>query len=33
MASRKTVQMTLFVKQKLRHRCREQMYGYQWGKG
>ena len=26
---RKMVQMTRFAGQKLRHRCREQMYGYQ----
>ena len=27
------VQMNLFAKQKYRHRCREQTYGYQGGKG
>ena len=27
------VQMNLFSKQKQRHRCREQTYGYQAGKG
>ena len=26
------VQMNQFAGQKLRHRCREQMYGYQGGK-
>ena len=25
--------MNLFAKQKWGHRCREQPYGYQWGKG
>ena len=29
---RKIVQMNRFSGQKLRHRCREQMYGHQWGK-
>ena len=29
----KMVQMNLFAKQKQRHRCREQTYGYQGGKG
>ena len=33
MESRKTIQMNLFAKQKKRHRHREQMYGYQGGKG
>ena len=27
------VQMNLLAKQKCRHRCREQMYGHQGGKG
>ena len=27
------VQMNLFVKQKERHRCKEQAYGYQGGQG
>ena len=27
------VQMNLFAKQKQRHRCREQTYGHQGGKG
>ena len=26
------VQMNWFAGQKLRHRCREQTYGHQWGK-
>ena len=26
------VQMNWFAEQKLRHRCREQTYGHQWGK-
>ena len=30
---RKMVQMNRFAGQKLRHRCREQMYGYQRGRG
>ena len=30
--TRKMVQMNLFAGQKLRHRCREQMYGHQGGK-
>ena len=29
---RKTVQMSRFAGQKLRHRCREQTYGHQGGK-
>ena len=29
---RKMVQMNRFAGQKLRHRCREQMYGHQGGK-
>ena len=29
---RKMVQMNWFAWQKLRHRCREQMYGHQGGK-
>ena len=29
---RKVVQMSRFAGQKLRHRCREQMYGHQGGK-
>ena len=29
---RKMVQMNRFAGQKLRHRCREQMYGHQVGK-
>ena len=29
---RKKVQMSRFAGQKLRHRCREQMYGHQGGK-
>ena len=32
MEPRKMVQMNLFAGQKLRHRCREQMYGHQGGK-
>ena len=32
MESRKMVEMILFAKQKHRHRCTEQMYGYQEGK-
>ena len=31
MDSRKIIQMNLLAKQKERHRCREQMYGYQGG--
>ena len=27
------VQMNWFAEQKLRHRCREQMYGHQGGEG
>ena len=30
--ARKMVQMNQFAGQKLRHRCREQMYGHQGGK-
>ena len=30
---RKMVQMSQFAGQKLRHRCREQTYGHQGGKG
>ena len=33
MDSRKMLKMNLFAKQKQRHRCREQTYGYQGGKG
>ena len=33
MESRKMVQMNLFAKQKFRHRCREQIYEYQGGRG
>ena len=33
MKSRKMIQMNLFAKQKQRHRYREQMYGYQGGRG
>ena len=29
---RRTVQMNRVARQKLRHRCREQMYGHQGGK-
>ena len=29
--SRKMVRMNLFAQQKQRHRCKEQMYGYQGG--
>ena len=29
---RKMLQMNRFARQKLRHRCREQTYGHQWGK-
>ena len=32
MEPRKMVQMNWFAGQKLRHRCREQMYGHQEGK-
>ena len=32
MEPRKIVQMNRFAGQKLRHRCREQLYGYQGGK-
>ena len=31
--SRKLLQKNLCAKQKLRHRCREQTYGHQAGKG
>ena len=31
--SRKIVQVNLFANQKERHRCRQQTYGYQGGKG
>ena len=30
--SRKMIEMNQFARQKLRHRCREQMYGHQGGK-
>ena len=33
MKSREMVQINLFAKQKNRHRHREQIYGYQGGKG
>ena len=33
MEPRKMVQMNRFSGQKLRHRCREHMYGHQEGKG
>ena len=28
-----TVKEILFAKEKQRYRCREQIYGYQWGQG
>ena len=33
MESRKMVQMNQFARQKQKHRCREQTYGHQGGKG